>query len=184
MSTEPFIGEIKIFGFNFSPIGYDFCNGQSYSIAQNTALFSLIGTTYGGDGQVTFNLPDLRGRIPVGQGAGPGLQSYVIGEKGGATNVTLLTANMPAHVHPATGINVNLPVATGGGDTDMPNGAYLAQSQGDFYSSAPTSGANYGAAAISGQTGPIGSNLPFSVANPYLSLNYCIATEGIFPSRN
>lgn len=184
MSTEPFIGEIKIFGFNFSPIGYDFCNGQSYSIAQNTALYSLIGTNYGGDGQVTFNLPNLQGRIPVGQGTGPGLPTYAIGENGGTTNVTLMASNMPPHSHVATGISVNIPVASGGGDTELPNGAYLAQSQGDFYSSAPTSGSNYGAVSVSGQTGLAGSNLPFSVANPYLSLNYCIATEGIFPSRS
>lgn len=184
MSTEPFIGEIKIFGFNFSPIGYDFCNGQSYSIAQNTALYSLIGTIYGGDGQVTFNLPNLQGRIPVGQGTGPGLPTYTVGENGGVKNVTLQTGNIPSHSHLAAGISVNIPVATGGGDTDLPNGAYLAQAQGDFYSSSPTSGSNYGAVAMSGQTGLAGSNLPFSVANPYLSLNYCIATEGIFPSRS
>lgn len=184
MSTEPFIGEIKIFGFNFSPVGYDYCNGQTYSIAQNTALFSLVGTTYGGNGQTTFNLPNLQGRVPIGQGQGPGLPLYTMGQQGGSTTVTLSSNNLPPHVHPAQGISVAMPTAAGGGDTDVPNGAYLAQATGDFYSSAPTSGNNYGALAVSGQTGSFGSGTPFGIMNPYLTLNYCIATQGIFPSRN
>jgi microcystin-dependent protein len=184
MSTEPFIGEIKIFGFNFSPISYDFCNGQTYSIAQYTALFSLIGTTYGGNGQTTFNLPNLQGRVPIGQGQGPGLPNYVIGEQAGANSVTLINGNMPPHVHPGQGINVNIPVAAGSGDTDVPNGAFLAQATGDFYSSVSTAGNNYGPLAISGQTGIAGSGFPLNITNPYLALNYCIAVEGIFPSRN
>lgn len=99
MSTEPFIGEIKIFGFNFAPPNYQLCNGQIVSISQNTALFSLLGTTYGGNGQTTFALPDLRGRMPIGQGQGPGLPDYMMGEVSGTTNTTLTTANLPAHTH-------------------------------------------------------------------------------------
>jgi microcystin-dependent protein len=184
MSTEPFIGEIKIFGFNFSPVSYDYCNGQTYSIAQYTALFSLIGTTYGGDGQTTFNLPNLQGRVPIGQGQGPGLPYYEMGEQAGSNTVTLNNANIPPHNHIAQGITVNMPVSTNGGDTDTPTGAYLAKASGDFYSSAPTSGSNYGALAVSGQTGITGSGTPLDITNPYLVLNYCIAVEGIFPSRN
>lgn len=97
MSTEPFIGEIKIFGFNFAPQNYQLCNGQIVSISQNTALFSLLGTTYGGNGQTTFALPDLRGRMPIGQGQGSGLPDYMMGEVSGTTNTTLTTANLPAH---------------------------------------------------------------------------------------
>jgi microcystin-dependent protein len=184
MSTEPFIGEIKIFGFNFSPISYDFCNGQSYSIAQNSALYALIGTIYGGDGQVNFNLPDLRGRTLVGQGQGPGLPLYSIGEKAGSTSVTLLTGNMPPHTHFAQGINVVMPVTSNGGDTDSPVGAFLATATGDFYSSVSSPNNNYGQLQVSGQTGLSGSGTPLEINNPYLVLNYCIAIEGIFPSRN
>jgi len=184
MSTEPFIGEIKIFGFNFAPKGYATCQGQILPISTNTALFSLLGTTYGGNGQTTFGLPDLQGRMPISQGTGPGLPTYVMGEMAGTTNVTLLTPNLPPHVHAAQGITVNVPVATTGGDTDSPAGAYLGQASGDFYSSAPTPNANYGALAVAGQTGIAGSGTPVSIVNPYLVVNYSIAINGIFPSRN
>lgn len=184
MSTEPFIGEIKILGFNFAPKGYMTCQGQILSIAQNTALFSLLGTTYGGNGQQTFGLPDLQGRMPIGQGQGPGLPFHSMGEVSGTTAVTLLTSNMPAHVHPATGITVNIPVAAGGGDTDIPKGAYLAQATGDFYSSISTPDTNYGPLTVSGVTGIAGSGQPIAIMNPYLVINYSIATQGIFPSRN
>lgn len=181
MSTEPFIGEIKILAFDWAPKSYMLCAGQLLPISSNAALFSLLGTIYGGDGRTTFALPDLRGRMPLGQNLNGG---QPIGQVAGSNNVTLQTGNLPAHGHAATGINVNIPVATGGGDTDLPNGAYLAQSQGDFYSSAPTSGSNYGALAVSGQTGQTGSGTSFSVMNPYLAVNYSIAIYGIFPSRN
>lgn len=184
MSTEPFIGEIKILAFNFAPRGYMTCQGQTLSIAQNTALFSLIGTYYGGNGQTTFQLPDLQGRMPVGQGQGAGLPSYVMGQKSGTPSTTLLISNIPAHNHPAAGIAVSLPVSTGGSDTSSPQGAYLADTGTEMFSSVPTAGKNYGPATVSGTTGISGSSLPFSIMNPYLTINYSIATEGIFPSRN
>lgn len=185
MSTEPFIGEIKIFGFNFAPQSYQMCSGQIMSIAQNTALFSLLGTTYGGNGQTTFALPDLRGRVAKNQGQGPGLNNYSIGQVGGTTSVTLLTSNLPAHNHPATGITANLPVASGLGDKDSPVGNYLAQAPIDMYATAATAGMNYGSSlAASGTTGIAGSSIPVDIQNPYLVVNYCIAIYGIFPSRN
>nr|WP_294938427.1 tail fiber protein [uncultured Flavobacterium sp.] len=184
MSTEPFIGEIKILGFNFAPRGYQTCSGQIMAIASNTALFSLLGTYYGGNGQTTFALPDLQGRMPIGQGQGPGLPSYSIGEVAGTPTTSLTMANMPAHNHPATGITVNMPVSTGGADASSPEGAYLANTGVEVFSSISTAGKNYGALAVSGATGISGSSNPFSIMNPYLVINYSIATEGIFPSRN
>jgi len=184
MSTEPFIGEIKLLGFNFAPTGYNFCNGQTLSISVYTALFSLIGTNYGGDGVSNFNLPDLQGRVPIGQGQGPGLPAYYIGENGGSENATLQAINMPAHIHDASGIHASMPVSTGGGDSDTPQNAFLANTGAEVFSSAASPGANYGSLAISGNTGATGSSNPFSIMNPYLVMNYSIALEGIFPSRN
>lgn len=184
MSTEPFIGEIKIFGFNFPPRGYMACSGQLLSIAQNTALFSLLGTTYGGNGVQTFALPNLQGRMPIGQGQGVGLPSYVMGQLSGTTNVSILTSNMPAHNHPATGLTVNIPVSTGGPDIASPEGAFLADTGVEIFSSISTPSKNYGASTVSGTTGITGSSIPVSVINPYLVINYSIATQGIFPSRN
>lgn len=181
MSLEPFIGEIKILAFDWAPKNYLLCAGQILPINSNAALFSLLGVAYGGNGSSTFALPDLRGRMPLGQNPSSG---QPIGLKAGTPDVTLTTANMPAHAHSALGINVNIPVATNSGDTDLPSGAYLAQSQGDFYSSSLSPGANYGASTVSGQTALAGSGTSFSVMNPYLAVNYSIATSGIFPSRN
>lgn len=184
MSTEPFIGEIKILGFNFAPLGYQTCQGQLMSIAENTALFALIGTYYGGDGQSTFALPDLQGRAPVGQGQGAGLPSYLIGEEAGSTSTSISTANLPAHIHPGAGISVNIPVSTGGSDIASPEGAFLCDRGAEVYSSIATSGKNYGASTVSGNTGATGSSMPFDIMNPYLTINYSIAIEGIFPSRS
>lgn len=181
MSTEPFVGEIKILAFDWAPRNYLLCAGQLLPINSNAALFSLLGTAYGGNGVSTFALPDLRGRMPLGQNSAGG---QPIGQQSGTPNVTLSQANMPAHAHQAIGINISIPVAGNSGDTDLPNGAYLAQSQGDFYSSSPSPGANYGASSVSGQTALAGSGTSFSVMNPYLAVNYSIATSGIFPSRN
>jgi microcystin-dependent protein len=184
MSTEPFVGEVKVLGFYFAPLGYMTCQGQLLSIAQYTALFSLLGTTYGGDGQTTFGLPDLQGRIPIGQGQGPGLPYYTIGEEAGTPSVTLTTANIPPHVHPASGITVQIPVSAGGADQSTPDRGYLADLGTDKYSSVSTAGQYSGAPAVSGTTGVVGSGVPVGIMNPYLVLNYSIAVEGIFPSRN
>ena len=184
MSTEPFIGEVKIFGFNFAPRGYSLCEGQILSIAQNTALFSLLGTTYGGNGQTTFALPDLRGRAVIGQGQGPGLSDYSMGEVLGTQTTTLLTSNMPAHVHSGIGLNVQVPVSTGPGEDSSPVGNYLAVAPNDFYAAAPTGGQHLGQVQVGGTTAITGSGIPFNNMQPILTMNYSIAMVGIFPSRN
>jgi microcystin-dependent protein len=183
MSTEPFIGEIKIFGFNFAPRGYATCQGQILSIAQNTALFSLLGTTYGGNGQTTFALPDLQGRMPIGQGQGPGLPFYTMGEEAGTTNVTLLSTNMPIHNHAATGINVRIPVTSASEDSSATNN-YIGNAVNDTFGPTASPTNSLGAPVVSGSTAVAGGSQPFSILNPYLTINYSIALEGIFPSRN
>ncbi|MGC4119708.1 MAG: tail fiber protein [Myxococcales bacterium] len=165
--AEPFIGQIIIAGFNFAPRGYAFCNGQLLSIAQNTALFSLLGTTYGGNGQTTFALPNLQGRVPIHQGQGQGLNNRTLGEMSGTESATLLSSNLPFHTHPMTGSSSQA----------------LADSPA---SAAPAVGGAYGMPADTAMapTGGAGSNNPFSIMPPYLVLNFCIAIQGIFPSRN
>lgn len=185
MSTEPFIGEIKIFGFYFAPKGYSTCQGQILSIAQNTALFSLLGTTYGGNGQTTFALPDLQGRMPVGQGQGPGLPNYVMGQLSGTTNVTLLTANMPAHVHTLNSMQIKLQASSSNADEISPEGNFPATVSNAAYSgNGATPNTFTGGTQITGTTDITGSNIPISIMNPYLTINYSIAIYGIFPSRN
>ena len=183
MSTEPFIGEIKILAFDFAPRSYATCSGQILSIAQNTALFSLLGTTYGGNGQTTFALPDLRGRVPVGQGQGPGLPPYSMGQLAGTTNVTLLSTNMPIHNHAATGINVRIPVTAASEDSAAANN-YIGNAVNDTFGPTASPTASLGAPVVSGSTALAGGSQPFSVLNPYLTINYSIALQGIFPSRN
>ncbi len=185
MSTEPFIGEIKIFGFNFAPQSYQLCAGQIMSIAQNTALFSLLGTTYGGNGQTTFALPDLRGRMPIGQGQGPGLPNYSMGQLAGTTNVTLLTSNMPQHVHTLNAMQVKIQANTANADELSPDGNYPATASNAVYSGSGASpGVYMGGTQVTGTTDISGSSLPFNIQNPYLTINYSIAIYGIFPSRN
>lgn len=175
-NTEPYLGSVCIVAFTFCPRGYLEAAGQIMSIAQNTALFSLVGTTYGGDGQVTFALPDLRGRVPRGLGQGPGLGGVDQGDKAGLENVTLTSTQMPPHTHAA---QMN---ATGSpGTADSPAGALPAKA---------ASGLPYGsggaAVTMSGSAvtiGVAGSGQPFTVLDPYLGLRFCIATEGIYPSR-
>lgn len=183
MSTEPFIGEIKIFGFDFAPRNYANCMGQLLPISQNTALFSLLGTTYGGNGQTTFALPDLRGRMPIGQGTGPGLPSYTMGEMSGTPNVTLLTSNMPMHNHSAVGINVRIPVTTASEDSSATNN-YIGNAVNDTFGPVPSPTSSLAPPVVSGTTSIAGGSQPFSVMNPYLTINYSIALQGIFPSRN
>jgi microcystin-dependent protein len=185
MSTEPFIGEIKILGFNFAPRGYQTCSGQILSIATNTALFSLLGTYYGGNGQTTFALPDLQGRTPIGQGQGPGLPDYVLGEAAGTTAVSLTTSNIPAHIHTLNAVSAKLPASSANADEISAEGNFLANVSNSIYSgSGATPGIYTGSVQISGTTDMTGSGIPVSILNPYLVINYSIATEGIFPSRN
>jgi microcystin-dependent protein len=167
--SEPFLGEIKLLPFNFAPRGYAFCAGQILPIAQNTALFSLLGTTFGGNGQTTFALPDLRGRVPVSSGQGPGLSNYDLGEVTGTETVTLTSNQMPAHNHL---VNANNAAA----DATRPGNNYPGTSA---YST--TNGGNTMNPAVIAQAG---GSQPFSNVQPLLVLNFCIALEGIFPSRN
>ena len=172
---------IIMFGGNFAPRGWALCNGQILSIAQNTALFSLLGTTFGGNGQTTFALPDLRGRTPVHTGQGPGLSSYSLGQVGGTESVTLLTNNLPAHTH---SLNVN--DAAANGNTASSN--YLATSNGSFAGDPITvntfSNAAPNAAMGAQAIGATGNSVPINNIQPYLAVNYIIALEGIYPSRN
>ena len=183
MSTTPFLGEVKILGFNFAPIGYVLCQGQLMSIAENSALFALLGTMYGGDGQVTFGIPDLRGRVPIGQGQGAGLTFFDFGQMGGSTTATLTLPNFPIHNHAATGINVRIPVTAKSEDSNATN-SYIGNDTSDTFGPQASATASLGAPVVSGSTALAGGNQPFSVQNPYLVINYSIATEGIFPSRN
>lgn len=177
MPSTPMLAEIYMFAGNFAPRGYAFCQGQIMSIAQNTALFSLLGTTYGGNGQTTFALPDLRGRVPTGVGTGPGLPSMTLGEMAGFPTTTLILQNMPAHTHTAT---ASLRANSGAAIDTLPTGNYLAE--GAIYNSATNTQMNAGAVQVTNS--PAGGNQPFSIQQPYLGMNFVIAIEGIFPSRN
>ena len=175
MASEPILGCIFLFAGNFAPRGYALCQGQILSIAQNTALFSILGTTYGGNGQTTFALPDLRGRAPIGAGQGPGLPNYTLGEVTGSNSVTLTINQLPAHNH--------LINASQAADTTNPTNAFFGNdSRGtpvNIYNSTSD-----GSVMNQAVVGPAGANQPISIQNPILTLNYIIATQGIFPSRN
>jgi microcystin-dependent protein len=168
--SDPYVGEIRIVGFTFAPQGWAMCNGQTLPISQNVALFSLLGTTYGGDGVTTFQLPNLQGRVAIHQGTGVGLPTVVIGESAGSVNASLLAQNLPQHTHP-------IPASNDLGTTDSPGGAVVAK--GGSYAT-PTDQAT--TAASSGLN--TGSALPFNVQNPYLVVNFIIALVGIFPTRS
>jgi len=183
---EPFVGQLMLVGFNFAPQGWAKCEGQLLSIASNSALFSLLGTTYGGDGRSSFGLPDLRGRVPVGVGNGPGLPTVSWGEKTGNYQTNLITANLPAHNH--TG-NVN--VSSANSDIATPTaGASLGVSGKTVGRAFETNQAyNNVAPNIALSTASItnnltGSNIPFSNMQPYLGMSWVIALQGIYPSRS
>jgi microcystin-dependent protein len=173
--AEPFVGQIIMAGFNFAPRGYATCDGQILSIAQNTALFSLLGTTYGGNGQTTFGLPDLRGRVPVHQGQGPGLTNRTMGEVSGSETVTLISSEMPMHNHLFNVTNV-------AGALPNSNGNFLATS-GD--ANVPIYRPTADGSTLNPQSvGLAGGNQPHNNMQPYLVISFSIAMEGIFPSRN
>ena len=174
-----FIAQILMFAGNFSPRGWAFCNGQLLSIAQNDALFALIGTIYGGDGQTTFALPDLRGRIPVGAGQGPGLSNMVLGQVSGTQTVTLTVQQIPAHTHAPT---IAVGVSSQSGNTGNPAGNVVGHTPVNFY--APAANATETFAGSTATTTPSGGNQPFNNIMPILGMNFVIALEGIFPSRN
>ena len=189
---EAFLSTILIWPPNFAPNGWALCAGQLMSISQNAALFSLLGTTYGGDGISTFGLPNLQGRVPVGAGQGLGLSPYIIGDTGGVESVTLAINTIPQHSHSATqNLSVSLPAVTTTGTTNQPSPSVApaaptdaARNPVNIYSNAtPTQ--NLGQPSISGtiSIGSTGSGLPHENRQPYLALNYIIALQGIFPSR-
>lgn len=184
---NPFLAEIRIFAGNFPPRGWAFCNGQILSIAQNTALFSLLGTTYGGNGQTTFALPDLRGRSSMHWGQGPGLTERVLGEMAGENNVTLLTTEIPAHVHDGTAqfTNARIRCSNGSATSKTAEGNVPAVvSKGHIYNGAATSsmamGVNVNQSVVSG---PNTGSQPHNNMQPYLGLTFIIALQGIFPPR-
>ncbi|MGH2553962.1 MAG: phage tail protein [Chitinophagaceae bacterium] len=174
MSTQPFVGEIKLFAGNFSIMGHAYCQGQLMPISQNEALFSLIGTTYGGDGVTTFGLPDLRGRVPLHQGNGAGLSPRTIGENGGTETVTLTANQLPSHTHA-----MNCNAGTGNSSTPA-NNFWAAQPALLQYAAASTASSALKSNAVSNS----GNSQPHPNLQPYLTINYLIALEGIFPSRN
>jgi microcystin-dependent protein len=186
---DPFIGQIIAVGFNFAPVGWAQCNGQLLSIQQNSALFALLGTTYGGDGRSTFGLPDLRGRTLVGVGQGPGLSNYDWGQRSGAENVTLNVNQIPAHTHAAT-VAVTVNAGVGGTFGSAAGGKALASEQPRvpappaIYTDA-ANGATLrpDAATATATVAPTGGTQPHSILQPSLAVYYIIATQGIFPSR-
>lgn len=210
--ADPYLGEIRMAGFNFNPYGWALCQGQVVPLSQNTALFALLGTVYGGDGVTTFALPDLRGRAPVGQGQGPGLSPYEIGEKAGAESTTQLISNMPIHNHvvqsavsstlgassalQVVNIDATSPQPIAGGCLGIVNdggGATL-----NLYHSGNDGNGNplprvnlasqtvplSGSVAVNNTVGVTGGSIPISLLNPYITLNFIIAMQGIFPTRN
>lgn len=170
--SEAFIGEIKIFAGNFAPRAWALCNGQLLPIAQNTALFAIVGTIYGGDGRTTFALPNLQARAPMHQGRGPGLTNRRIGERGGSATVVLQENNLPAHSHTVQG-------TTETGNTPSPNGARLAASP--MYEAGDSGGLGDMASDAMSSTG---ASQSVDNMQPYLGLNFIIALVGVFPSRS
>jgi microcystin-dependent protein len=172
---EAYLGSITMFAGNFAPRGWAMCEGQILSIAQNTALFSLLGTTYGGNGQTTFALPDLRGRVPVHPGQGPGLPNVALGESAGSPTVTLTTSQMPMHNHSVAANESATTTDPRGGvpandARGTPVSIYANQSDGTLMNPQ--------------MIGLAGGNQPFSIEQPYLGINFIICMEGIYPSRN
>lgn len=180
-AQDQFVAEIRIFSGNFAPKGWAFCNGQLLSISQNTALFSLLGTTYGGDGKTTFALPNLNGRVPIEAGQGPGLSIRDLGETGGEESVTLLSSEIPAHSHIVTNGSTALPANNGIGNLDTPSESYPATSSKSYSS---TSNATMNTTGTTATVDPAGGNLPHNNLQPYLTLRYIIALQGIYPPRN
>jgi microcystin-dependent protein len=180
--SDPFVGEIEIFGFNFPPVGWALCQGQLLPISQNTALFSILGTTYGGDGKSTFALPNLQGCIPNhaggSSGQGPGLSLYDLGETGGQAAVTLLSSQMPSHTH-------TVPVSAVAAKISTPTSANVLGAVGGGRGGG--AGTAYGTTTLANMAaqpgGVSGGGQPHNNMAPYLTLNYCIAMRGIFPSR-
>lgn len=175
--SDPYVGEIRLFAGTFAPANWAFCDGSLLSISQNTALFSLLGTTYGGNGTSTFALPDLRGRVPVHMGFGPGLSNYALGQQGGSENVTLTSQQLPTHTHTAKCATTN-----NLGTQSSPAGNYWSTDGGantEAYNSASDNSAM--AASV---VGPTGGSQPHNNMQPFQVVNYIIALNGIYPPRS
>jgi len=170
--ADPFVAEIRIFPFSFAPTGWAFCNGQLLPLSQNTALFSLLGTTYGGDGKSNFALPDLQGSAPIHPGQGPGLSLYDLGESTGTETVTLLQSEIPVHSH-------SLIASASDGVSTSPSGQLMAQGVGVSAWGTNAPNTQFAPEALA----PAGGNLPHNNMQPYLMLNFCIALQGVFPPR-
>ncbi len=209
--NDMYLGVIEALGFSFVPRNFGACGGALITIAQNQALFSLLGTAFGGDGRVNFSLPDMRGRIPMGFGTGPGLPSRVMGQRVGVESVTLTTANLPAHTHAHTyaggggsGGSAQVEVAKAGGKKQLPDtGDYLAAPADNFSSvtsnlyiapqdmsgvtTVPLGGVSGGGGGFDSASFAIqntGNGLPFDIVQPCTVINYCICMQGLFPSRS
>lgn len=170
---EPYVGEIRVFPYDYAPQGWVLCHGQLMAISQNTALFSIFGTTYGGDGVTTFGIPDLRGRIAVHVGQGSGLSPYALGQRGGTETVTLTLKQLPSHSHPANCLNDS-------GDTYQPDNTVWAKDAGEN----PQFGKTKAAGTMSPNIiGPIGYGQPHNNLQPYLTLNYAVSLNGTLPVR-
>lgn len=180
--SNVYLGQIVPFGFQFAPVGFAFCNGATLPISQYSALFSLLGTYYGGNGSSTFQLPNLAGRTAIGQGQSAGTSSYVIGQLGGTESATLGVNNLPAHTHTLSAVQAKATAQA------PATGSLLARSsEGSTGGSLPQIYVPAGTAGTQvalGGVGITGSNAAFSLLNPFLTINYCIATSGIYPSRN
>ena len=185
------MSEIRLFGGNFAPQGYMLCQGQQMSIAQWSALYALLGTMYGGDGVQTFNLPDLRGRTPIGAGQGPGLPMMDEGQAGGSESMTMTTQYMPVHNHALTVSSItasaSLKAFTTAGSSDQPIASFMASAP-ELYVAPASADAFMAPQTVSGTVSlslsATGSGQPFSNRSPYLGINFIICVEGIFPSRN
>ena len=171
--ADPFVAEIRIFPFNFAPKGWAWCDGQLLPLSQNTALFSLLGTTYGGNGKSNFALPDLQGRAPMHPGQGPGLSLHDLGETGGSETVSLLESEIPSHAHALQASNVL-------GDTASPTGAFLARTSFNLYQQ--TTNQNLVSMAPEALA-PAGGDQPHNNLQPYLTFYFNIALQGVFPPR-
>ncbi len=171
--SSPYVGEIRMFAGNFAPVGWAFCTGQTLAISEYDTLFNLIGTTYGGDGENTFALPDLRGRLPIHQGQGPGLNTRIIGELSGVETVTLTTNQIPSHTHPYMAV-------TDPANSSNPTGNLLARSARDIY----TSDLSAYSAMHPQSIGSVGGGQPHDNMMPYLAISFIISLYGIYPTQS